>query len=116
MTKTAHIRLTSEVNDPYRRGTDYPPQDDNLESFVTNWERYSKRLILFLGAGASVGAVNKLDKRLPQAYELRNELYSEFLLPQEQRKGFDFSNLSLVSLEHAAALAEAGGDRRSLEE
>jgi hypothetical protein len=116
MTKTAHLRMTSEVGDPYKRGTDYPPQDDNLESFVKNWERYSKRLIVFLGAGASVGAVNKLGRRLPQAYELRNELYSEFLLPPEQRKGFDLSNLSLLSLEHTAALAEAGGDRRSIEE
>jgi hypothetical protein len=116
MAKAAHLRLPSEVDDPYRRGTDYPPQDDNFESFIKNWERYSKRLILFLGAGASVGAVNKLGKRLPQAFDLRNELYSEFLLPPDQRKGYDFSNLSLLSLEHVAALAEASGDRRSIED
>jgi hypothetical protein len=116
MTKAGHLRRTSNVDDPYKRGTDYPSQDDNLESFIKNWERYSKRLILFLGAGASVGAVNKLGKRLPQAYDLRNELYSEFLLTPEQRKDFDVSNLSLLSLEHVAALAEASSDRRCVED
>lgn len=116
MPQAAHLRRASDVGDPYRRGTDYPAQDDNLNSFVKNWERYSKRLIIFLGAGASVGAVNKLGRHLPQAYDLRNELYSEFLLPPEQRKGYDFSNLSLLSLEHVAALAEASCDRLSIED
>ena len=116
MAQAAHLRRTSDVEDPYKRGTNYPAQDDNLNSFVKNWERYSKRLIIFLGAGASVGAVNKLGKRLPQAYDLRNELYSEFLLSPDQRKGFDFSNISLLSLEHVAALAESGCDRCSIED
>ncbi|MDQ3802796.1 MAG: SIR2 family protein [Acidobacteriota bacterium] len=115
MAKEAYLRRTSDGGDPYRRGQ-YPAHDENLDSFIRNWPRYSQRLIIFLGAGASVGAVNKLGRRLPQAYDLRNEIYSEFLLPRSQREGFDFSNLTLLSLEHVAALAEASCDRHSLQD
>src|SRR5205085_553288 len=104
MPKSGHLIQPSNV-EPYLRGTDYPAQDDNLESFINNWERYSKRLIIFLGAGASVGVVNKLGQKLPQAYELRNELYQEFMLRPNERAGFDFKNLALMSLEQVAALA-----------
>lgn len=115
MAKSGYLRRTSDVKNPYKRGA-YPAQDDNLNSFVKNWPRYSKRLIIFLGAGASVGAVNKLGRRLPQAYDLRNEIYSEFLLPPNERSNFDFTNLQMMSLEHVAALAEASSDQRSVED
>jgi hypothetical protein len=114
MPKTGNLIQPSNI-DPYKRGKDYPSQDDNLESFIDNWERYSKRLIMFLGAGASIGAINKLGNKLPQAYELRNEIYREFMLRPAQREGFDFQNLGLMSLEQVAALAVARCDRTSVE-
>lgn len=114
MGKGGTLRQTSDVS-PYERGR-YPATDDNLENFIRNWERYQKRLIVFLGAGASVGAVNQLGLKLPQAYDLRNEIFREFLLKGGEREDYDFSNLGLLSLEHVAALAEAGGDRRTIEE
>lgn len=97
MTKAGHLRRASDVRNPYKRG-DYSAQDDNLNSFVKNWTRYSKRLIIFLGAGASVGAVNNRGFRLPQAYDLRNEIYKEFLLTPKEKENYDFTNLHRLQL------------------
>jgi hypothetical protein len=110
-----HKRITLENFKTYKR-LDYPPKDDNFENLVDNWDHYSKRLILFLGAGASYGALNKLGNPLPQSFDLRNELYVEFLLPREKREGFKPDDLGTLSLEHVAALAEQRTDRKTIEE
>lgn len=114
MQKSGNLMFPSNIN-PYERGK-YPAQDDNLESFINNWERYSKRLIIFLGAGASVGAVNKDGHKIPQAYELRNEIFREFMLRSQEREDYDFKNLGLMSLEQVSALAVARCGRTTLEE
>lgn len=110
-----HKRITLGSFKTYKR-LDYPLKDDNFENLINNWKHYSKRLILFLGAGASFGAVNKNDLPLPQAFDLRNELYIEFLLPDKKRKGFKPEDIGFLSLDHVAALAEQCCDRKTIED
>ena len=86
------------------------PQDENLDEMADNIRRaYRDRLVLFLGAGASVGAVADAAPgrpSLPTAVALRNDLWGEFLLPESERAGFDFGKLDALSLDQAAAFAE----------
>jgi hypothetical protein len=72
-----------------------------------------KRLIVFLGAGASAGAVNKKQKKkLPTASFLRDQLWIKFMCNGDET--FDTRNLGMMSLEHAAAIIEAKRDRGNL--
>jgi len=89
--------------------------DENFENLVFNWKRLKNNLVLFLGAGASSAAKNRHGEYLPSAYELRNELWSNFILTDKERGHYDFSNLSLMSLEHAATLVEIKTNRKILE-
>ena len=98
--------------DPYKRVEE---QDDNFDNLIHNWEDLKDDLILFLGAGASVGSINESGYSLPNAYELRNQIWSRFILHPSERDAYDFSNLSLMSLEHASTLAEIKSSRRNLE-
>lgn len=98
--------------DPYER---FEGQDDNFDNLIHNWDDLKDDIILFLGAGASVGSFNVADEKLPNAYELRNQIWSRFILGQSERESYDFSNLSLMSLEHASTLAEVKSSRRNLE-
>lgn len=100
-------------------GPDPQPQtfgvaDDNLENFLQNWEHYKDRLMIFLGAGASIGAKDQLGRPLPTAIVLRNELWCKFMLSADER--IDPSELGLLSLEHAAALIESKVGRGPLVE
>ena len=51
---------------------DYPPNDINLRNLVLNWSNFKDRFIIFLGAGASIGAKNHNDARFPAALALRD--------------------------------------------
>ncbi|MNX93349.1 hypothetical protein D3C86_1255300 [compost metagenome] len=86
-----------------------PFVDENFEEFAQNWPRFRDRIVLFLGAGASVGAVNAGNVPIPNAYDLRNALWREFKVPRGQP--FNPEDLRLMSLEHAAAIIEAGAGR-----
>ncbi len=98
---------------PYAQRT-YRDSDPNFENLVSNWSRYSDRLILFLGAGASVGAQSAGGAWFPTAVQLRDSIWREFMLPVADKDSFDYRNLGLMTLEHAAALAEARADRASV--
>lgn len=87
-------------------------RDENFEEFVLNWPRFKNRIVLFLGAGASIGAVNADGKALPNAYELRNALWEEF--KADRTRPFDPSELRLMSLEHAAAIVETSAGRKEV--
>ena len=89
-----------------------PVADENFDEFVQNWPRFRDRIVVFLGAGASVGAVNAAEAPLPNAYDLRNALWREFKVPRGQP--FDPAELRLMSLEHAAAIIEAGTGRNEI--
>ncbi len=54
------------------------PDDENFENFVGNWKHFRERLVLFLGAGASYGALNRSGEPLPNAFQLWNELWAHF--------------------------------------
>jgi hypothetical protein len=109
------------ARDIFRKNTNIDPyeriegQDENFENLLHNWEDLKGDIILFLGAGASVGSLNVAGEKLPNAYELRNQIWSRFLLTSSERENYDFSNLSLMSLEHASTLAEIKSSRRNLE-
>jgi SIR2-like domain len=94
------------------------PDDPNLDNLAHNWDRYKKRLIVFLGAGASVGARGGVSGKdaLPTAVWLRNELWREFMLTKATRDKFDFSSLGMMTLEHASALIESRSNRSPLVE
>ncbi len=96
-----HQRYDSS-NQPQRRQS-----DANLDSLVNNWDLYSGHFAIFLGAGASVGARNAAGNPMPTAIQLRNELWKRFMLNRSQRDSFDEAHLGLVTLDHAAAIAEA---------
>jgi hypothetical protein len=89
--------------------------DNNFEEFVGNWPHFQKRLVVFLGAGASIGARNRTGRKLPNAYELRNSVWEK--LKHEPGMGaFDPAELRLMTLEHAAAIIEAKTGRTVLDE
>jgi len=90
-------------------------QDDNFEEFISNWKFFCNRLVVFVGAGASIGAKNAAGRPLPSAYELRNELWITFKL-NDTTKPFDPADLRLMTLEHAAAIIEAKTGRTVLSE
>ena len=96
--------------DPHTRSA--AAEDENFENFSTNWKHYRERLVLFLGAGASVGARNHSDKALPTAFHLRNRLWEQLMTPRGTK--FDPVQLGLVSLEHAAALMERSAGREAI--
>jgi hypothetical protein len=98
--------------DPYERST--PKADPNFQNFVSNWKRLRSGLTVFLGAGASVGAKNKQGNFLPTAFELRNEIWQLLMIDDHQRATFDPANLKSMTLEHAAAIAEARTGRRAV--
>ncbi|BCG76014.1 hypothetical protein MesoLj113a_71720 [Mesorhizobium sp. 113-1-2] len=88
--------------------------DDNFEDFVSNWDLFRGRLTIFLGAGASIGAKNKLGEDLPNAYALRNTLWQRF--KHDGSTAFDPESLKLMSLEHAAAIIETKTGRTPMSE
>jgi hypothetical protein len=96
-----------EVN-PYER-LRYSRPEENLDALVDGWNAFRGRLIVFLGAGASIGARTKGGPFL-DAYRLRNRIYLEYIA--KDRQGFDPKSLGLMSLEQAATLActLVGGD------
>jgi hypothetical protein len=98
------------VVNPYAR-RNYPPHDQNLQNFLDNWESYKDRLSIFLGAGASVGALNADEEYVPTAAILRDELWARFM----SRPG-EKTDLGAMSLEHACALIEAKVGWRILRE
>jgi hypothetical protein len=89
---------------------DVLPPDENFQSFLDNWPIFKDRLVVFLGAGASVGAVNCQGERLPSAFELRNELWQQFKADGSTGT-FNPRELGLMSLPHAAAIIEAKTER-----
>lgn len=90
--------------------------DENLDSLISNWELYRGHMALFLGAGASVGAINACSEKLPTAIQLRDELWSKFMLTSQERNDFDYSKLGLLTLDHATAIAETKVGRRPIAE
>lgn len=80
------------------------PPDDNMDEFASNWDTFRDRLVLFLGAGASIGAKNTAGDPLPSAYALRNDLWQRFKQPPGTI--LDPADLRLMSLEHASAIIE----------
>jgi hypothetical protein len=97
-------------------GAPYEPYeadpDPNFANFLNNWNNHKGHIIIFLGAGASVGARNRLGRALPTAYYLRNLLWQKFMAPKPEE--FTPDRLSLVSLEHASALVERSVGRSIL--
>ncbi len=88
--------------DPYELRANRPA-DTNLTEFAANLRHYRDRLVVLLGAGASVGARGGEPLNpLPSALFLRNEIWKEYMLPPE---GFDFNELGMLSLDQAAAFA-----------
>ena len=70
--------------------------DDNLEEFSDNLKHYSERLIVFLGAGASVGALGTIeDKSLPTALILRNEIWEHFMVSKGET--FDLGQVPVTA-------------------
>ena len=99
--------------DPYWLDADRP-RDDNLQELAENVKNgYGDRLVVFLGAGASVGA-SANGAYLPTAVNLRNELWARFMRPDHD--DFDFANLGTMSLDQAAAFAESKVGRRPVAE
>lgn len=86
--------------------------DENFEDFVSNWPLFKSKLVVFLGAGASIGACNSDGKALPSAYELRNAIWKKYKVADGA--AFDPAELRLMSLEHAAAIIEAKVGRDEL--
>ena len=80
-------------------------QDENLDNFVDNWPHYHDRLMVFLGAGSSMGAVCQSGEPLPTAVGLRDELWHKFMLTEQERA--NPPKLALLSLEQSTALIEA---------
>lgn len=98
-----HAMRETDVH-PYERRT--YPEDYNFKNLCDNWQHYKDNLIVFLGAGASIGAINGSGVKLPNAYELRNELWLECMVSAAEKNSYDLNNLGLMTLEHAAALVE----------
>ncbi|HEY4940037.1 MAG TPA: SIR2 family protein [Rhizomicrobium sp.] len=89
--------------------------DNNFEDLVSNWPLFKDRMVVFLGAGASMGAKNLRGERLLNAYELRNALWEKF--KHNPTSGlFNPEELRLMTLEHAAAIIEAKTGRVALSE
>lgn len=88
--------------------------DDNFEDFVSNWDLFRERLVVFLGAGASIGAANQKGDGLLNAYQLRNALWQRFKHPTGTP--FDPASLGLMTLDHSAAIIEAKTGRTPLNE
>jgi hypothetical protein len=85
--------------------SDDKEDDKNLVNFADNWEQHRSKLLVFLGAGASIGARNSSGQPLPNAVELRDLIALELLgvkLPCQ------------LSLEQASALAEEKAGRGNL--
>ena len=100
--------------DPSNQPQTFGLKDDNLDDFVDVWPHYSSRLMLFLGAGASLGAASQDGDALPTAIGLRDELWYRFMLSERERD--KPPKLGLLSLEHATALIEAKVGRGPLVE
>jgi SIR2-like domain len=57
-----------------------------------------------------------LGQFLPSALRLRDELWADFMCSDSERSSFNPLTLGLMTLEHAAALAEARAGRAAIEE
>lgn len=90
------------------------PADDNMDEFASNWDTFRDRLVVFLGAGASIGAKNTSGDPLPSAYDLRNSLWQRFKQPHGTT--LDPADLKLMSLEHASAIIEQKVGRDTIAE
>lgn len=99
---------------PTLQPSTYGRGDDNFENFIDNWRHYQDRLIVFLGAGASMGAKCQAGNWLPTAIGLRDDLWAEFMLTEQERVAPP--KLGLLSLEHSSALIEAKVGRGPLVE
>ncbi|MGA3240997.1 MAG: SIR2 family protein [Bryobacteraceae bacterium] len=96
---------------PYERSL--LPTDPQFANLLMNWSHYRQRLVVFLGAGASVGARSKTNGYpLPTAFSLRNLIWRAFMCDAPDM--FKPEDIQLVSLEHAAALAERCVGRAAL--
>lgn len=89
-------------------------RDDNFDNLLANWAELRHRVVVFLGAGASIGARNTEGEPLPTAYQLRNDLWRKFKAGPDP--SFNPSDLGLMSLEHAAAIIETRTHRTILGE
>lgn len=107
-----HERKPETVN-PYAISDE--TADDNLNNLIQNWDVLSSRLVVFLGAGASIGARNRRGDFLPGAYSLRDEMWRRFMCGPGERDAFDSTKLGTMSLEHAAALCEARAGRLAVQ-
>jgi len=87
--------------------------DENFEELVANWAIFRDKFVIFLGAGASIGAKNRDGDELLNAYELRNSLWEKFK-HADKSLPFDPADLKLMSLEHAAAIIESQTGRRAI--
>lgn len=83
------------------------PADDNLDELIANWRLYQGRLILLLGAGASIGATDSTGQPFPTAIHLRNEIWRTFMRPVgEPADAFDCGkSLGTMPLDQATAFA-----------
>jgi hypothetical protein len=90
-------------------------EDDNMDDLADNWPSFQNRVTVFLGAGASIGALNGAGKHLPSAYQLRNDLWEKYKWRSTDGL-FDPTSLRLMGLEHAAAIIEAKTGRTVLGE
>jgi hypothetical protein len=99
---------------PQNQPNTYGRPDDNLDNFIDNWRHYNDRLMVFLGAGASMGSTCQHGNPLPTAIGLRDELWARFMLNEQERA--KPPKLGLLSLEHATALIEAKVGRGPLVE
>jgi hypothetical protein len=97
-----NISRFSTESDPYELHQ-YEHEEENWTALVDNWDTFRDHLILFLGAGASIGARTILGP-FPDAYDLRNGFYSMYIAPEIDPDNVDFGGLGLMSLEMADTL------------
>ena len=79
--------------------------DQNLVNFTESWEQHRSKLLVFLGAGASIGARKPNGRPLPNATELRDLIHRELLLRDLPTE---------MTLEQVAALAREKVGRTGL--
>ena len=108
------MNVDSTVYGPTNQPHTYGRRDDNLEGFIDNWPYYSSRLMVFLGAGASIGAVDETGEQLPAANGLRDDLWCRFMVREHDDTARP--ELGLLSLEHSTALIESKVGRGPLVE
>jgi hypothetical protein len=91
--------------------------DPNLRELIDNWKLYHGRLVVLLGAGASIGAETDESpaRLLPSANALRNEIWQQFMRPPGEA-AFDYIELGSMTLDQASAFAAEKAGRAQLVE